>query len=83
MVERNKSQSYPYSMIGSLKKLYEAMDHTCLVMIDRSMWFAKSFEALQATNFSLLMEQHSYLRGREDEFHEPVTYAFSYAQRVY
>jgi hypothetical protein len=68
---------------GSLKKFYEAVDHACLVMIDRSMWFAKSFEALQATNFSLLMEQYSYLRGREDEFHEPVTYAFSYAQRVF
>jgi hypothetical protein len=68
---------------ASLKKFYDSMDQTCLVMIDRSMWFAKSFEALQATNFSLLVEQYSDLRGREDEFHEPVTYAFSYAQRVF
>jgi len=52
-------------------------------MIDRSMWFAKSFEALKIDNFRCLVEQSSYLRGREDEFREPLTYAFSYAQRVF
>lgn len=59
------------------------MDQTCLVMIDRSMWFAKSFEALNVANFGSLVERHSYLRGREHEFREPLTYAFSYAQRVF
>jgi hypothetical protein len=67
----------------SLENLYAAMDQTCLVMIDRSMWFAKSYEALKVENFRSLIEVNSHLRGREHEFREPVTYAFSYAQRVF
>src|SRR5436190_2130265 len=67
----------------NLKTLYASMDQTCLVMIDRSMWFAKSFEALSVQNFEPLIAKNPNLRGREQEFLEPVTYAFSYAQRVF
>jgi hypothetical protein len=67
----------------SLEKLYAAMDQTCLVMIDRSMWFAKSFEALSDADFRSLTERHPKLRRNEQNFREPVVYAFSYAQRVF
>lgn len=30
----------------SVKEAFAETDKTCLVMIDRSMWFAKSYEAL-------------------------------------
>lgn len=66
-----------------LKTLYASMDETCLVMIDRSMWFAKFFEALNARNFEPLIAENPSLLGRKEDFLEPVTYAFSYAQRVF
>jgi|GEM_PF-2641829 len=65
----------------SLTTLFAAMDQTCLVMIDRSMWFGKSFEALRDNNFQPLVQRHPYLRGSEKDFQQPLTYAFIYAQR--
>lgn len=67
----------------SLENLYGSMNQTCLVMIDRSMWFAKAFEALGVADFSALVDRHPQLRGSQREFREPVVYAFSYAQRVF
>jgi len=67
----------------SVRDIYAAMDKTCLVMIDRSMWFAKSFEALSDAGFRALVDRHPNLRGSQGDFREPVVCAFSYAQRVF
>jgi hypothetical protein len=63
--------------------LYDHIDQTCLVMIDRSMWFAKSYEALSLDEFAPLVHKHPRLTGKQREFREPVILAFSYAQRVF
>ena len=67
----------------SLETAFSAMDDTSIVMIDRSNLFAKSFRALSDGNFRALVDRYPELRGAEAQFHEPVVYAFSYAQRVF
>jgi hypothetical protein len=67
----------------SLETAFREMDETCIVMIDRSNLFAKSFGALSDRNFRGLVDRYPELRGVESQFREPVTYAFSYAQRVF
>jgi hypothetical protein len=67
----------------SVKDMFAKMDETCLVVIDRSMWFAKAYDALAVGDFAALVARHSQLRGHEQQFCTPVVYAFSYAQRVF
>jgi hypothetical protein len=71
------------SVQTSVKHLFAQMEKTCLVMIDRSMWFAQSYDALAFADFAALVTRHPQLRGREEQFRTPVVCAFSYAQRVF
>lgn len=66
-----------------VEDLYDHINKTCLVMVDRSMWFAKSYEALADNNFACLVRKHPQLAGKDDSFCVPVVYACSYAQRVF
>lgn len=68
---------------ATIDALYDHIDQTCLVMIDRSMWFAKSYEALAVDDFSPLVRRHPRLAGKHRDFREPVICAFTYAQRVF
>jgi hypothetical protein len=67
----------------SLKTMFGAMDQTCLVMIDRSMWFGQTFQALNDDEFQILLRRYPDLRNGDKGFREPLRYAFSYAQRVF
>ncbi|MEK6408929.1 MAG: hypothetical protein AABN34_18555 [Acidobacteriota bacterium] len=78
--------SFPASRLreaAAISGVYDHINKTCLVIIDRSMWFAKSYEALADNNFQLLVRKHQRLAGQEDNFREPVIFAFNYAQRVF
>ncbi|MGB8991272.1 MAG: hypothetical protein WCD80_04380 [Desulfobaccales bacterium] len=59
------------------------MNKTLLVMLDRSMWFSPSYEALISDNMKSLVLRHPHLNGQQNKIREPLTFAFSYAQRVF
>ncbi|MFI5251042.1 MAG: hypothetical protein ACHQQQ_01310 [Bacteroidota bacterium] len=63
--------------------VYDHMDRTFLVMLDRSMFFQPSFEALKANKMSALTTQEPKLKGQEESLLEPLTFAFGYAQKVF
>lgn len=70
-------------MAISINATYDHIDHICLVMIDRSMWFAKSYDALADDNFAPLVQKYPWLPQKQNDFRKPVVFAFSYAQRVF
>lgn len=59
------------------------MNKTLLVMLDRSMWFSPSYEVLIADDMNALIRQHPNLRNQQTKIIEPLTFAFSYAQKVF
>jgi len=63
--------------------LYDHMDKTFLVMLDRSMWFYPSYEALIANNSEALVSHEPKLKGQEKSFLPPLTFAFGYAQTIF
>jgi hypothetical protein len=67
----------------SLETAFAAMDQTCLVMIDRSMWFAQTYNALKDDEFEILTQRYPVLRDAEQDFRTPLRYAHSYAQRAF
>jgi len=66
-----------------ISKVYEHMNKTLQVMLDRSMWFSPSFEALIADDMKALVLHHPNLKNQQNKIKEPLTFAFSYAQKVF
>src|ERR1700690_3913651 len=59
------------------------MKKTFLVMLDRSMWFSPSYESLIADDMKALVLHHPKLQNQQKRIKEPLTFAFSYAQKVF
>ncbi len=69
--------------LTEVSAVYDHMDKTFLVMLDRSMWFHPSYESLIADNMQALTNYEPKLKGQEEAFREPLTFAFGYAQKVF
>jgi hypothetical protein len=69
--------------VTEVSTVYDHMDKTFLVMLDRSMWFHPSYESLIANKMSALITYEPKLKGQEESFREPLTFAFGYAQKVF
>ncbi len=67
----------------SLETAFAATDQTCLVMIDRSMWFAQTYNAFKDDDFQILTQRYPVLRNAEQDFRTSLRYAHSYAQRAF
>lgn len=62
---------------------YDHINHICLIMVERSMWFAKSYEALAENDLECLIRKNQNLADKTVEVRLPLVFAFSYAQRVF
>jgi len=80
LIERHAGKP---NMSAWINELYDHMNQTCLVLIDRSMWFERLHDAVRADGFASVVRRNRRLAGKQSEFAEPVRFAFSYAQRVF
>ena len=66
-----------------IEYVYEQMDKTLHIMMDRSIWFYPTYKTIKRNEFEALIKCEPRLKGKANSFSKPLQISFGYAQIIF